>query len=107
MTTFSPSTTTTQLLQTIGDNLRTARIRRRKSLSDAAQMVGVSKSSIERMEKGDPSVKIGVYLAAAEVYQIEDTINFADPAKDTIGQALERQRQPKRIHHKENKKLDF
>lgn len=107
MTIFSPSDNIINILHTIGGNLKKARIRRRKSLADATEMIGVSKSSIERMERGDPSVKVGVYFAAAEAYQIDDLISFADPDKDAIGKTMERQHQPKRIRQKKNNKLDF
>ena len=94
-------------LQQIGNNLQVARKRRKLSVKQAAERIGTSLSSIRRMEHGDPSVRIETYLAALEVYQLDQTLRFADPEDDRIGLALEKQRLPKRIRSKKEKRLDF
>ena len=66
-------------LQQIGNNLQVARKRRKLSVKQAAERIGTSLSSIRRMENGDPSVRIETYLAALEVYQLDQTLRFADP----------------------------
>lgn len=96
-----------QRLRQIGRNLLLARKRRRKTLQQAAEMTGASLSSIRRMEAGDPSVRIETYLAALEVYQLDDTLRFAEPEDDRIGLTLDKQRQPERIRRKKEKRLDF
>lgn len=96
-----------QRLRLIGTNLRLARKRRRRSLSQAAAMIGTSVSSLRRLEEGDPAVKIGTWLATLEVYQLADTLRFAEPEDDRIGLALEKQQQPQRIRQKQDKRLDF
>ncbi|MBU0681699.1 MAG: helix-turn-helix domain-containing protein [Proteobacteria bacterium] len=106
MNQFSPSDKTAAMALKIGRNLRLARKRRRKTIAEAAAMVGVSVSTIKRVEAGDPSVKFGVFLALAEVFQL-DTIHFAEPESDAIGLTLEKQRLPKRIRKKKNERLDF
>lgn len=94
-------------LKAIGGNLKLARKRRRKSLKQAAEMLGTSISSLRRMEAGDPSVKIGTFLAAIEAYQLEDSLRIAEPEDDTIGLTLENQRLPERIRQKKDRRLDF
>ena len=94
-------------LQQIGKNLQVARKRRKISVKQAAERIGISLSSIRRMEHGDPSVRIETYLAALEVYQLDQTLRFADPEDDRIGLALEKQRLPQRIRSKKEKRLDF
>jgi hypothetical protein len=59
------------------------------------------------MEDGDPAVRFETYLAALEVYQLEDTLRFAEPEDDLIGLALEKQRLPQRVRIKKEKRLDF
>ena len=95
------------LLQQIGKNLQVARKRRKISTKQAAERMGTSLSSVRRMEHGDPSVRIETYLAALEVYQLDQTLRFADPEDDRIGLALEKQRLPQRIRSKKEKRLDF
>lgn len=94
-------------IRSIGKNLRLARKRRRKNLQEAAEMIGISVSSLRRMEAGDPSVKFGSYITALEVFQLMDSLQFAEPGDDIIGIALEKQRMPERIRHKKDRKLDF
>jgi len=94
-------------LRQIGKNLQVARKRRKKTVQQAAEMMGTSLSSVRRMEVGDPSVKFATYLAALEVYQLDYTLRFADPEDDRIGLALEKQRLPQRVRTKKEKRLDF
>jgi len=94
-------------LRQIGKNLQIARKRRKKTVHQAAEMMGTSLSSVRRMEVGDPSVRIETYLAALEVYQLDHTLRFADPEDDHIGLALEKQRLPQRVRTKKEKRLDF
>lgn len=101
------STAMQKRLQEIGSNLKLARKRRRKTIHQAAEMIGASESSVRRMESGDPSVKIATFLAALEVYQLEDSLRFAEPEDDVIGLTLDKQRLPKRIRMKKEKKFDF
>lgn len=94
-------------LREIGRNLQLARKRRRKTLKQAAEMIGTSQSSVRRMEAGDPSVKIATYLGALEVYQLADALRFAEPEDDLIGLTLDKQRLPERVRMKKEKKFDF
>jgi transcriptional regulator with XRE-family HTH domain len=51
-------------LRELGENLAIARKRRREPLKAWAQRIGVSEPTLARMEKGDPSVSMGVYATA-------------------------------------------
>ncbi|UXH78794.1 helix-turn-helix domain-containing protein [Roseateles amylovorans] len=51
-------------LSELGENLAIARKRRRESMKDWAQRIGVSEPTLARMERGDPSVAMGVYATA-------------------------------------------
>lgn len=107
MNNLALSDTVCSRILVIGKNLRLARKRRGKTLKEAAEMIGVSLSSLRRMEAGDPSVKLGSYIEALEVFQIMDSLRFAEPEDDMIGLALEKQRLPSRIRRKKDKRLDF
>jgi transcriptional regulator with XRE-family HTH domain len=94
-------------IRQIGRNLQLARKRRHKSIQQAAEMIGTSPSSVRRMESGDPSVKIATFLAAIEVYQLDNSLRFAEPEDDVIGLTLDKQRLPQRVRRKKEKKFDF
>lgn len=51
-------------LGALGEHLAIARKRRREPLKSWAQRIGVSEPTLMRMEKGDPSVSMGVYATA-------------------------------------------
>ena len=51
-------------LRELGANLGVARKRRRESLKAWAQRIGISEPTVMRMERGDPSVALGIYATA-------------------------------------------
>ncbi len=56
--------------KSIGENLRSHRINFLDEKQDVmAKRLGVSRDTYIRMEKGDPSVKIGFWLEAAKITQ--------------------------------------
>lgn len=70
-------------LRQLGDNLAIARKRRRESLKDWAQRIGVSEPTLTRMEKGDPSVSMGVYATALWLIgRSQAMAEFAAPEHD-------------------------
>ena len=64
-------------LPALGDKLRHARRRRfpRDGLASFALRIGVSRSTLQKMEKGDLSVSTGRYYRAAEILGLEDTFS--------------------------------
>ena len=56
---------TREALTLLGKQVRLARKGRRMSEHDLAARVGIARSTLQRIEKGDPSVEIGLVLEAA------------------------------------------
>lgn len=82
-------------------NIKTARLKRRMSVRDFAERVGVSESTIMRLEKGDGGVGIGTLAMACLVLgEIDRISGFLDPGSDDTGLLLDREALPKRIHRK-------
>jgi len=76
-------------LKTLGANLRTARVRRKLTLEEVAQKIGVSRRIISDAEKGKPSTAIAIYAATLWALDLLDHLSsVADPAKDAEGLAL-------------------
>ena len=107
MSLFTPSEQTLATIRRLGSNLRLARKRRRRTIAEVAAMAGVSVSTIKRLERGDPAIKIAIYLSVAELFQLADTFRLAEPEEDIIGLTLEKQRLPKRVRKQRDKRLDF
>ena len=64
-------------LPALGENLRHARKRRfpGDGLAEFALRIGVSRSTLQKMEKGDLSVSTGRYYRAAEILGLEETFS--------------------------------
>jgi len=85
-------------LEQLGGNLKMARLKRRISLQDFADRIGVSKRTVMRMEKGDEGVSIGALAMACLVLgELERIEMFLDPGSDDMGLLLDRDNLPKRI----------
>lgn len=59
------STLTTEALTLLGKQVRLARKQRRMTEADLAARVGIARSTLQLIEKGDPSVVIGLAFEAA------------------------------------------
>ncbi|MBI2309088.1 MAG: helix-turn-helix transcriptional regulator [Rhodocyclales bacterium] len=70
-------------LQTLGEHLALARLRRQESQKQWAARLGVSVPTLIRLEKGDPTVSMGVYATALWLLGLSGGLaELADPAKD-------------------------
>jgi len=75
-------------LKKLGNDLRTARLRRRLLIQDVAEKIGTSRYVVADAEKGKASTGIAVYAALLWTYGfIERLTDIVDPAKDEEGMA--------------------
>lgn len=73
----------TQALQTLGENLAIARVRRRESQRLWAKRLGVSIPTLIRMEQGHPEVGMGTYATALWMMgRVQALPELADPKHD-------------------------
>jgi transcriptional regulator with XRE-family HTH domain len=76
-------------LTQLGENLRTARIRRNFTIDEVAQKIGTGRRAVMDAEKGKASTGVGAYIALLWVYNLLPQLNdVANPAKDEQGLAL-------------------
>lgn len=88
----------THALRKLGRELALARRKRGISTQDMATRLFVSRDTLWRLERGDPTVSVGTLATAAFVLQMHDRLaNLATPSGDTLGLHLDEQRLPKRI----------
>src|ERR1700733_11596147 len=78
-----------QALTRLGENLRTARIRRNFTIDEVAQKIGTGRRAAMDAEKGKASTGVAAYVALLWVYDLLPEFNdVANPAKDEHGLAL-------------------
>ena len=86
-------------LRKLGHDLALARRKRGLSTSDMAGRLFVSRDTLWRLERGDPTVSLGTLATATFVLQLHDRLaSLAAPERDELGLSLDEQRLPKRIH---------
>ena len=75
-----------QALKRLGDNLRTARIRRNYTIGEVAGKIGTGRRAVRDAENGKASTGIGVFAALLWVYDLLAPLDdLANPAKDAQG----------------------
>ena len=77
-----------RFLEQLGENIKLARKRRGYTQSLISERTGISRLTIRRIEKGEPSVSIGHYLAVVAVLGLAG--DFAEVAlDDELGRKLQ------------------
>lgn len=77
-----------RLMDRFGENLRLARLRRRISAEQVAQRAGISRATLHKIEKGDPSVAMGSYVSVLHVFGLAAGIEQL-AADDEFGRRLQ------------------
>jgi transcriptional regulator with XRE-family HTH domain len=85
-------------LHKLGGDIRDARRRRRIPMALLAERARVSRTTLTKVEKGDPGTSMGVYATVLFVLGMTERLaDVADPRHDSVGLALEEERLPQRI----------
>jgi hypothetical protein len=88
----------TRALRKLGHDLRDARRRRRIPAEIAAERASISRTTLVKIEKGEPGVAIGNYAVVLFVLGMTDRLaDLADPRNDAVGLQLEEEHLPQRI----------
>ena len=85
-------------LRKLGHDIRDARRRRRIPTAILAQRASISRTTLNKVEKGDPNVSLGIYATVLfALGMVERVGDLADPRHDAVGLALEEENLPQRI----------
>ena len=76
-----------QKMQTVGEQIKLARLRRNLSVAQVAERATCSPLTVSRIEKGAPTVAIGIYLRVLYALQLDDDI-LSMAKDDELGRAL-------------------
>ncbi|MDE2875464.1 MAG: hypothetical protein OXU69_04710 [Gemmatimonadota bacterium] len=87
-----------RLLGKLGSDIRDARLRRRIRTVTLAERALISRTTLHRIERGDPGVSIGNYSTVLFVLGLHDGIaELADRSRDVLGLDLLEERLPQRV----------
>ena len=85
-------------IKKVGEDIRYARIRRKFTMSDLSKRSGISRSTLDKVEKGSPSVAIGIYARVLFLLGITGTVGqLADLSNDPISRDIEISKLPQRV----------
>lgn len=79
---------TEKILQQMGEQIKMSRLRRRLSVELVAERAGVSRSTVWNVEKGNPSVAIGIYAAVLHALNNMDQDLLLVAKDDALGHKL-------------------
>ena len=89
-------------MKVVGEQIKLARLRRDLSLAQVAERATCSPLTVSRIEKGSPTVAIGIYLRVLYAFQLDDDILLL-AKDDELGRQLQdmalttRQRASKKV----------
>ena len=89
-------------MKVVGEQIKLARLRRDLSLAQVAERATCSPLTVSRIEKGSPTVAIGIYLRVLYALQLDDDILLL-AKDDELGRQLQdmalttRQRASKKV----------
>tara|TARA_R110002049_G_scaffold993_1_gene7046 strand:- start:1420 stop:1734 length:315 start_codon:yes stop_codon:yes gene_type:complete len=90
-----------KLLQAVGENIKLARLRRKLTMDQVSERAGISRPTLSSLEKGSPSISLGIILQVLLVLGLEkDILLLAED--DVLGRKIQdanlivKERGPKR-----------
>lgn len=64
-----------KIFDEIGENIKLARKRRKLTTEQVAERAGIHRATLHRVEKGDPTVAIGIYFNVLKVLNLENVFS--------------------------------
>ena len=80
---------TESILKTMGEQIKAARLRRKLSATLVAERAGVSRSTLWKVENGNPSVAVGIYAAVLHALNNMDKDLLKIAGDDELGRRLQ------------------
>ena len=80
---------TEKILETMGEQIKLARLRRQLSVELVAERAGISRATLWNVEKGSPSVAIGLYAAALHALNNMDKDLLLVAKDDEFGKKMQ------------------
>jgi transcriptional regulator with XRE-family HTH domain len=88
----------TAALAKLGEDIAVARKKRRISTVSMAERAFISRNTLYKLERGDPSVSIGIYATVLSILGLVDGLgDIAERREDEIGLDLDEDNLPDRI----------
>ena len=80
---------TENILKTMGEQIKMARLRRKLSATLVAERAGISRSTLWKVENGNPAVAVGIYAAVLHALNNMDKDLLKIAGDDELGRKLQ------------------
>lgn len=80
---------TEKILETMGEQIKLARLRRQLSVELVSERAGISRATLWNVEKGSPSVAIGIYAAVLHALNNMDKDLLLIAKDDEFGKKMQ------------------
>jgi DNA-binding XRE family transcriptional regulator len=92
-------------LAKLGDDIHSARTRRRITTTMMASRAFITRTTLQKVERGDPGVSLGIYATVLFILGLTERLAVvADVRTDDVGLQLDEERLPRRIRQRTSKK---
>ena len=99
-----PAAAVRRTLRKLGMDIKDARRRRRLPMAIVAERAFTSRSTLQRVEAGDPAVSIGIYSAVLQALGLLENLGqVADLSRDVVGQTMATNELPTRVRLRQAK----
>ena len=82
-------------MEALGQRLKDARLRRRFSMETVCARADISRPTLYKVEKGDPSVAFGIYIQVLRVLGLIEDVSLI-AKEDALGRRLQDESLPQR-----------
>lgn len=93
-------------MDALGQRLKDARLRRRFSMETVCARADISRPTLYKVEKGDPTVAVGIYVNVLRVLGLVDDLGMI-AKEDAIGRRLQDDSLPHRKRAPRRKPLEL
>lgn len=80
---------TEEILKTLGEQIRLARLRRNLTVNLVSERAGISRATLWKVEKGSPAVAMGIYAAVLHALNNMDKDLLLVAKDDVFGRQLQ------------------
>ena len=94
-----------QALIKLGEDIAVARKKRRISTVSMAERAFISRGTLYKVERGDPSVSMGIYATVLAILGLAEGLgDAADRRTDTLGLDIDEDHLPKKVQPRSRKR---
>lgn len=80
---------TEEILETLGQQIKLARLRRNLSMALVCERANISRATLYKVEKGDPSVAMGIYAVVLHALNNMDKDLLLVAKDDKLGKTIQ------------------